>query len=148
MSRLSSIDFHLQKTQKHSVTAIEIINSFFNSGWQLNDHNRIWYFDDDDWLDMPFSAENSQKLMGILEIKSSNREKVGIGLTKLDNSELVGGSLSIDIGQLYISFLMLVNRKTIMSGTTDVNWYLENVLPVLQNSNLAIREIVWNESRD
>ena len=147
MAVTATIDIKLN-SKLGNFSRINIIHAFINYGWSLNDNGRISYLpiNDNDEYNWQNDKLNEQEIFRILSAKEKNNEIIGIVMT-WENLNIGGNLLVFESGN--ISFIISINRKLIDSREncvfTDVNWYLDKLIPALEKEKFQIESLCFNE---
>ncbi len=143
MSRSASIDIELYGQE---IKIVDIIYMLLSFGWSLNDNGKVSYLppgvdDNFEWIHDDIKESN---LFSLLKKKELVGELIGIVLTWRDTG--IGGQFLLR-KDMSISFILSVNRKKIsdINIFTDVNWYLEKIIPALTSKDVNIESISWEE---
>lgn len=148
MSISASISIQLGKKGNEKIHAKELINTLVSDKWELQNDGKISYLplgddDDFDWQDDEITIK---ELLDIIDKKEKLGEIVGVSM--LWDTTDIGVQLLIR-SELELSFLLNVNRKTLISSDsknlTDVNWYLERIILVLKKNNYTIESFTFDE---
>jgi len=142
MSALASIDVTIEKRGSESITAVEILELLTKQGWNINNNGNTLYLPlgDDDDFDWQEAVINKEELFSIIVQKEEQQEIIGIGLT-WENTD-IGGTLLIHSNNL-LSFSLTINRKVLSNNITDVNWYLERILPCFETNLITVERFAF-----
>lgn len=147
MSTSASLTIKLKSTNKKVLNPQNIINALILGEWRIFDENKVLFLpigdNDYDWQSDSISYED---IMSIIETKYNQSEVIGfllfwektnIGIHILIHSEF---DLAISLS---------VNRKKLKccDGTylTDVNWYMERLIPALNNNEFLVESFSYEE---
>ena len=140
------------------VSPLKVIDILSKNGWNLvSEHGYISYLpvNDNDMFDWTDSKINIPNLMKILEQKEKNKELIGVCLGWKDTG--TGGDLLIwdkDVARnkkihTPISFVLNGERKPLADygsfKITDVNWYLERLLPAFNQDDTLVEYYTYEE---
>lgn len=146
MSRSVSIDF---KCSSRPERTVDVLSAFLSSGWTLNSYGSISFLpvkDDNrfDWNAMPYNEANTQYLFQVIDTKDAFCELTGVTI-QWHNTDIGVDLLLWSDGR--ISFNLSINRCTLPDEPefTDMNWYMEKILPSLKKAKLHIESVVWSE---
>ncbi|ENW81690.1 hypothetical protein F909_01374 [Acinetobacter sp. ANC 3929] len=123
---------------------IRVLEIFHKAGWNFDDHGLKAYLPvhDNGNFDWFFDSISVEELFLILNEKNSLKELIGVVLTWEDSN--IGGEFLLDSeGKVTVS--LSINRCMLSSGITDVNWYLEKIIPFIQFDNLKVENIKFEE---
>ena len=142
MSVSSSID--IQTTSSDRSIALFSIKALKEFGWMLNHNGAVFYLplEDDDEFNWTSANMSDTDLNNILIQKDRLGELIGIAMT-WHNTD-IGGEFLFRASGL-ISINLSINRKLTGSNLTDVNWYLEKIIPALHRGNIQIESISFSE---
>lgn len=141
MSIFASIDISIASRLGYSITSIDIINTLINNGWKIRNENKIYYLpigdnDNFDWQDNEISEK---EFFSIAKQKDQNNEIIGVALIWKDSK--IGGTLLI-YPEHKFSINLTINLKKLNNNIkcriTDVNWYLEKILPFFENDTTTV----------
>lgn len=143
MSTTSSIDFTIVNGSKviSPTTIIKILNK---QGWgfDLDNHKEYLPVGDNDQYNWQIEALTDFALWELLKKKEEKGEAIGVVMTWL-NSE-IGGSFHFWSKNTF-SIIININRKLTADGETDVNWYINKIVPPLKAHQIQIESIVFSE---
>lgn len=148
MSTEASINIRLFDKKSKGISSIKVIQKLMNYGWTLNDNGKISYLplgdiDEFDWKNENISIES---LENILIQKEKRNEIVGVVITWKETG--VGGTILFGESQSF-SINLSINRRMLndekMIKITDVNWYLTKLLPALNEDELVVESISYEE---
>ena len=144
MSTLASIDIKLSRKKAFPISSESIIKALILSGWNAVNNGKILYLPlgDEDDFDWQEKALNQSDIFSIIEQKERNNEIVGVGITWKDTA--IGGTLLINPA-FDISFSLTINRKRLFDNVTDVNWYLERLLPCLETDLMTVEHFSFSQ---
>lgn len=144
MSIEASVNIKLSKRGNQSISSSQIVRSLINGGWNIKKDGKVLYLplgddDDFDWQEDVLSEADFLKLA---QEKEQVNEIIGIGLFWNDTE--TGGTLLL-YSDCSISFSATINRKVLMNNITDVNWYLEKIIPCLEIASLGIEHFTFTQ---
>lgn len=146
MSVDSGLRFSVEPRLASSGTAPSLLlfQGLVRDGWRLNDHGSIVFLargddDDFDWQSCDRGEESS--VWAELEWKAQHQETLGLVLTW--HEENVGGEFIVRPG-LSLSMSLSINRRMTARGITDVSWYLDRLVPSLEQLGSVV-EMSWEE---
>lgn len=161
MSVSASISLRIIDYQLRTIASpVKIIRALINNGWNVQRGGLIDYIplgsndDNFNWKVEPISIE---LLMNTLIKKEQQGELIGVGVTWQDT--YIGGTLLLWdekkalTKKIYtpLSFSLSSDRKILIDyghfKITNVNWYLEKLLPVLNNNDLYVASYTYEEDR-
>lgn len=143
MSRFASIDIVVSSPSK---TSVDIIKALLKAGWTFNDYDNVSYLpigdnDDFDWQRKPASDIDLVKLF-------TEKDKLGeiIGVVMTWKKTNVGGEMIFRQDNSF-SFSLSMNRKNLAqhSNVTDINWYLERLIPAISINEMVVESIKFDE---
>lgn len=161
MSLEASIDLRIvENTLSQAVIRpTEILKMLISHGWNIKGENGyIMYLplgDDDmfNWID---SKMNETSLVEVLEEKERLGELIGVGL-RWQDTDLTGEVLlrcdedNRKKGMFANMSYCLSNRKILADygnfKITDVNWYLERLLPIFNQGDTIVEYFTYSEYR-
>lgn len=123
--------------------SIQLIREFIAFGWTFNNCGNKFYLPLNDRDEFNWTIENisDDELFSILENKHTLDEMIGISmLWKESNS---GGEFLFYRDKLIFS--ITVNRQILLDSITDVNWYLEKIIPCILKCQMTITHIRFDE---
>ncbi|RZF53644.1 hypothetical protein EXE30_06625 [Acinetobacter halotolerans] len=123
---------------------MEILELIYQAGWNFNDHGLKAYLPihDNDDFNWNFDAISDEELLLILNHKNSLREMLGVVLTWRDSN--IGGEFLLDFeGGITVS--LSINRQILLENITNVNWYLERIIPFIKLGDFEIENIRFEE---
>lgn len=148
MSVSASINIKLVMLDGKMISSADIINRLLRCNWTINDNGNISFLplgdnDDYDWQNKNINLE---QLMNIIVEKEKQNEVIGV--TLMWGKTRIGGQLLIwQKGNLSIN--LTVNRKILNDNTeidaTDVNWYLERILPAFKGGNCIVETVTFEQ---
>lgn len=138
-------------------SSIKIIAMLIDNGWNIQRHGSAYFLplgdngDDANWTLETIEAES---LMKILEEKELRGELIGVLLTWQDT--LIGGPLFLYSQEEALkhklhtpmSLGLSSDRKILVDygfEMTDVNWYLEKLLPIFNQEDMRIEYFTYSE---
>lgn len=144
MSINASLDIRLYSKGNYVISSAQIIQAFINSGWNIQQKEKILYLpfgdhDDYDWQEKILSKD---AFFELIEKKEEANEVIGVGLFWDDTG--IGGTLLL-LSNESISFSITINRKILLNNITDVNWYLERIFPCLETDALGIEHFTFSQ---
>ncbi|MDS0526552.1 hypothetical protein NNC19_12745 [Clostridium sp. SHJSY1] len=148
MSISASIDVKLARNNNEKISAKKLISILISDKWRLQDNGKISYLPlgDDDDFDWQYDEISINELMDIVDKKEERREV--IGLIMLWDTTEIGVNLLIH-SELELSFSCSINRKKLNNldnrSITDVNWYVEKIIPLLQKNNYIVESFSFEE---
>ena len=145
MSISASLDVAIASKPGYSITSSEIISILAKNGWKIKNENKILYLPlgDDDDFDWQEDQITESEFYEIAKQKQNNNEVIGVGMIWENTS--IGGTLLV-YPDHKISFSLSINLKTISNGATDVNWYLDKILPYLESDLTTIETFSFIQS--
>lgn len=123
---------------------MEILELLYQAGWSFNDHGLKAYLPihDNDNFNWNFDKISDEELLLILNRKNSLREVLGVVLTWKDSN--IGGEFLLDFeGGVTVS--LTINRQILLESITNVNWYLERIIPFIKLGGFKIENIRFEE---
>ena len=123
---------------------LRILENLHKAGWNFDDHGLKAYLPlyDNGNFDWIFDNISLEELFLVLNKKSSLKELIGVVLTWEDSN--IGGEFLLDFeGKITVS--LSINRCLLSSGITDVNWYLEKIIPFIQFDDLKVENFRFEE---
>ncbi len=144
MSASASINIKFNCEQE----TIHIIKKLLDFGWTINDNEKTTYLplgdnDDFNWTSCNL---NFNQLVNIINQKITHNELVGVVITWGDTN--VGGSL-LFWDKTSFSLNLNVNRMLVEcqnnSSFTNVNWYIEKILPALNKEKIIVQNVSFEE---
>jgi hypothetical protein len=159
MSSAASLDLRIAcRTSGMIIPQIKLIQMLIEKGWSL--HNKNGYaiylpINDNGMFNWESSKKDSSSILELLKKKEVSRELIGISFY-WHNTNLGGTALfwnSIEAKKLNIqtpfSFSLSSERKLLFNsnGTkiTNVNWYLERLLPIFNNEDTFVEHFSYEE---
>ncbi len=130
------IDFQFNKTP--TFNPVSIIDSLLEFGWSY-DEGQISYLplgDDNDSFDWQWEEiSHWPKVKKIITQQCANKERIGICLVW--RTSLTGGQFLFETKESQLLVNLTITRKRIkgLERATDFTWYLEKLLPPLENLN-------------
>lgn len=142
MSITSSIDFTIADSV--NATPTYIIDILHKQGWEFDLDSKKEYLPvgDNEEYDWQIEKLSNSALWKILKEKEYNCETIGIVMTW--KSSEIGGSFHF-WSQNSFSMIININKKITLEGETDVNWYINKIIPLLKRANLIIESFVFSE---
>ena len=144
MSTTATLDLRIALTNS-SVATSKIIPALRGAGWSFDDNGLSSYLPIGDDNDFSWKREMVQEnvLMDILRRKELLRESLGVVMTWNDSG--IGGEFLFHIDGT-VSFSLSINRKKLGGNRiTDVNWYLERILPALLENSISVESFEYQE---
>jgi len=134
MSVSASIDITLAKKLPSS---IKLISSLIAKGWRITNRGRVHFLplgdkDDYDWKEQEIPEA---QLYDMIRQKESCKEKVGISIYWMNTDT---GMDVLFLSERSIAFSLTINRRVLFDRITDVNWYLERILPGLMGVDIVL----------
>lgn len=123
---------------------IRILEILHKAGWNFDDYGLKAYLPlhDNGKFDWLFESISLEELFLILIKKNSLKELIGVVLTWEDSN--IGGEFLLDFdGKITVS--LTINRRLLSNGITDVNWYLEKIIPFIQLDDLKIENLGFEQ---
>lgn len=114
----------------------------------MDDYGRVTYLPLGDDGDYNWSAltPDGGSIHEIFRAKLQRGEPLGIVLSWQETH--IGGTVIIDGAAGTLAFSASMNRQCIAgSSTTDVTWYLEKLLPALEDADVFVASWEWTEAR-
>lgn len=142
----------------NTISQTKTLKLLISHGWNLvNPDGEVSYLPpgDDDNFNYIHSKISVPSLMRILEEKEQKGELIGVTLTWQDT--FIGGDLFLWSEKEALekkihtpmSFGLDINRKTLTNQDnfemTDVNWYLERLLPIFNQNNMRVEYFTYQE---
>ena len=159
MSVEASISIRIKNTKTQKLaTQTEILEILINNGWKaIYPSGYVLYLPvgDKDMFDWQEEKINIPSLMKIVKKKEKTNELIGIGLIWQDSE--IGGNVLLrhekDMSEKKIytsmSFSLGGERKMLMNEDgfeiTDVNWYLQRLLPALNQEGFTVEFFKYQE---
>jgi hypothetical protein len=146
MSISASIDLKLISKSNSNFSSKQVINEMVAKGWKIEKNNKIFYLPlgDDNLYDWQEKNSKDIDIWRIISQKETLQEVIGINLYWRDTD--IGLSTLI-FNNTEISFSISINRVKINLAEfdiTDINWYLERILPCFTNG-ISIQKITFNQ---
>lgn len=137
-----SVGFYI-KFADANYNPLQLIKELVHLGWTLNNFGSTYYLPLHDRNEFNWQIENisDDELFSILENKHALDEMIGISmLWKESNS---GGEFLFYKDKLIFS--ITVNRQIFLENITNVNWYLEKIIPCILKRQMTITHIKFDE---
>lgn len=160
MSVSASIDLRvIQSNTGNPVAPVHALEILMDHGWSLQHDGYVYYLPlgHDDPFDCITEMMSIKSLLEILRIKEAQSELIVVSLTWKNTN--IGGSLFLyDANKALhenihtpIGFSLDKNKKKLIRNDslemTDVNWYLEKILPTFNGDNTFVEHFTYNEHR-
>lgn len=118
-----------------------IIESFNNNGWNHISNSEIFFIEKGEIFEWVFINETEfEYFFSVITNKINNNEILGISFLNINSNH--GMNVLIYPKLEKITFCLDINRKTIEnSSSTDFEWYLDKIKPVLFSLKLLILNI-------
>ncbi len=148
MSVSAHINIDLTEYTGTPISSVDKIKALLDYGWTLNDHGLISYLPIGDKDDFNWQRESisEEALLNIVKSKEKAGEIIGVSIT-WNNSNIGGDLLIFEDGTLSLS--ACINRQEFVTKDeykiTDVNWYLERLLPAFKQKNWYIESHSYEE---
>lgn len=159
MSKSTSIDLRITHRDSQEVASpLTIIKKFDEYGWNIFYHNCTRYLPlhDKDMFDWQVKTIAKSELYNLIEKKEALNELVGImvqwGNTHITAAILLYTQKKLIQSNIFYNVLFCIDasRKTFMENDifeiTDVNWYLEKILPIFRNGSLMVEHYTYQEN--
>lgn len=127
---------------------VDIIKVFQQIGWSIyNSQGKIEYLPigDNDNYDWQCEKMSESRLYDIIAEKTEIGEQVGINLFYNSGAEGIS-LLAYNTNQIMLS--IVINRKTIAEGYTDMIWYMKNIVCKLFDVGVKILSYKLEEFSD
>ncbi len=144
MSVSASINIKFYSEQE----TIHIIEKLIDFGWIINNNGKTTYLPlgDDDDFNWTSASVDLTKLYSIVKKKEESNETVGLVMTWLDTG--VGGSV-LFWDKTSFSINLYINRMVVHcndnSSFTNINWYIEKILPALNKEKIIVQSVSFEE---
>lgn len=144
MSISASIDISFAKNDIYNFSVIDVIDAMLKNNWKVINKKGVYYlpFGDDDLFDWHEKEINLKELKKIIEQKENAKETIGL-VFYWESTDI--GVTMLQFDDHMISFILNINRVKITSldfmDITDVNWYLERIIPCFNKKNFQIVNI-------
>ncbi len=158
MSVSASFDLRVVRSSgKELASQIEIIKALANYGWSFFRGEYVCYlpYGDNDNFNWTAEIISFESFLKILEQKEKRSELIGVSMTwknsNIDGELLIWGAEEARKNKIHtpISFNMAANRKRFISQNnyeiTDVNWYMEKLLPALNQNGMYVEYFSYEE---
>lgn len=145
MSVFANLDIQLVSPVEPEKFILSVIQLLLSFGWCFNDGGAITYLPigDNDDFDWQRAEITDNTLLEILREKEKLGELIGVTMT-WESSSIGGEFLFYSDG--IISLNLSINRKKIKKhGYTDINWYIEKIIPVLNKGRMRIESFSYSE---
>ncbi|WNF04738.1 hypothetical protein [Brevibacillus borstelensis] len=146
MSIEASINVKLVHDTLQKVPALDVIINLLEFGWTFDDNGHCSYLPLGDIDDFEWKSEvlGKEHLLNVVKEKERMNEIIGVVMT-WENTGVGGEFLLWNDGS--ISLKLNVNRKTTGENLrfTDINWYLDKLLPALNQRNIKIEAFSFEE---
>ena len=145
MSISASLDVSIASKSGNSLTSSEIIGVLVMNGWKIRNENKIFYLPlgDDDSFNWQEDDISEYEFYEIAKQKEFGNEIVGVAMV-WENSNIGGTILIYPDGKFSFSFS--VNLKKTDKLTTDVNWYMERILPCFESSVTTVENFSFTQA--
>lgn len=143
MSVSASIDVELNF--KSNTSMLVVIQSLLNFGWSFDYEGSVFYLPvgDDDDFDWKRSDISTDVLLDIFRKKEQLGELIGVTMT-WQETEIGGEFLFWHDASLSVN--LSVNRKCVEEyGYTDINWYMEKIIPALKIDSIRVESFSFSE---
>lgn len=162
MSLETSIDLRIvENTLKQSaITPTKILLTLMNNGWnlQIQDGNILYLpIGDNDRFSWTAHKMSVDDLMQIVEEKEKLNELIGIKIrwqdTDIDGALLLSTNEAMEKNETFANMSLCLENRKILKTTynhleiTDVNWYLERLMPIFTQKEMFIEMLNYNEYR-
>lgn len=142
MSVSSTLDIQLLLDENH--TALGVVESFLESGWNFNYEGSAFYLplgdiDDFDWQCIDIS---DHELLNIIKQKEEQGELIGVGMLWRDTG--IGGEFLVRANGL-VSIVISINKMVTDYDITDISWYLDRTLPLLKDKGFKVVSVIFTE---
>lgn len=142
MSKEINLDIRITSFKDKSIR-FDIMKIMYDNGWSFTDNGKFTYLPigDDDYC---WESNNlsDDEIFTFLKEKSKLDEVLGVSITWRDTN--IGGQI-LFFTDFQISFSINNNIKYTELGFIDVNWYLEKILPILNNNNIFYENLLYQE---
>ena len=144
MSTQVSLSIKLSRRGNNVLSSVQIIQILVNNGWNLTNNGKTLYLPLGDKDDFNWQEEflTTIDFFDLVKRKEQSNEIIGVGLY-WDGTE-IGGTLLLHQDH-NISFSVSINRKILFGNITDVNWYLERILPCLETDAMIIEHFSFSQ---
>jgi hypothetical protein len=147
MTYLSSLDIEYSA---EDISIKDVLQFYLTAGWNLDDHGKITFLPVGDKGDFKWSKlelSEVESLYSAMDEKETCEEIIGVVLMWKKSMVGVTGLFYRD---RKISFVLNVNRKQLRGCDeyTDVNWYIQRIIPPLISGGVNIISAAWQEYPD
>ena len=139
MSVCPSIDIVLHPNE---IALCHVFSVLLSGTWMARDNDHISYMDTGDQFEWSEgSIDTLDAVLGKLALSVVELQPAGLVLTW--PSPLTGGMFSVFPKTQTLAIWPTINRRTLSSSPrwTDYTWYLEHVVPLLEDSGFLIERI-------
>ncbi|MCS4300231.1 MULTISPECIES: hypothetical protein [Acinetobacter] len=132
------------KVSDENYSSIQVLKCLYQAGWSFNDHGLKGYLPvgDNGSFNWCFEEISDEDLFLILERKHKINELIGVAMTW--ESSNIGGEFLFNT-ENSITINLSTNRQLFLENITDVNWYLERIIPFISEMKLKITNISFEE---
>jgi predicted RNase H-like nuclease len=137
MSISATLYINLAPRANQNISSVQVIKLLIDSGWRMNNEGGICYLPlgDKDAFDWKADLLSENDFFDLVLKKEDANEVVGVDLFWADTEV---GVILLMHGNNKFSFGADIYRKTLAGNITDVNWYLERIIPHLNNDSFVI----------
>lgn len=142
-----NITFYRIGYREHFISVKKIVQALSEFGWALEDGSQIHLLPLGDkgnynWTILPASEKESA--LDILSKKEAVGEVPGVDLYWGET----GVSVLFSYEKRIVSFIFSINRRSLeeWQNFTDVNWYLQRIIPALTAKGIGIERIEFIEN--
>jgi hypothetical protein len=141
---------------KNILSPVKTLEILINHGWQISHDENIFYLPlgDNDMFNWTKSKISIPSFMEILKKKEEQKELIGVAMTWQNTT--IGGEIllyhaeEMKKHQIHTSMDFCLSDRKILSDfgdfkITDVNWYLERLLPVFNQGNTYVEYYEYSE---
>lgn len=139
-----SISAWLEIKSIDNIQPIVLLNKLIQLGWIFSDNGLKTFLPLGDNDNFDWQSENvySDYLFDIFRQKFIQNELIGVVMTWSET--MIGGEFLVcSEGRLNIS--LSLNRLTTIAGITDVNWYIDKIIPVFNDLHYEVELISFNQ---
>lgn len=127
----------------YSDSIADIITAFNQIGWGYQgDIKKYLPLHDDDMFEWQAEAVTIEELLSIITNKQACGELCGVVLYD-QNSDRGISLLAKDTKEIMLN--IMINRKTICGGFTDISWYIEHIAARLEKTGCKVQFLEYSE---
>ena len=150
MSITYNFRLNLVKRKANILSAIDIIESLIEAGWNLfSESSSVIYTDvgDDDDFDFLSKVMSKSEYYDIVNKKQSNEETIAFAMLRSENNNryridvIITTELEVLISPDDATRKMLSHDLKIL----DVNWYLLRIIPYLTNEKMLVEGFSFSQ---